>query len=104
MIDATLSASMSDPDAPRQLRLVLCRGHYCNLSRRADRLYGRLETLVRQMNESQQMTSVKLETANCLSVCGAGPNLIVYPAHDVFNAVELDQLEAILARYVPKPG
>lgn len=47
---------------------------------------------------------MKLETANCLSMCGAGPNLIVYPAHDVFNAVELDQLEAILARYVPKPG
>jgi len=101
MADEVAGTDMLKPGMPRRLRFVLCRGQYCNLGRRADQLYSRLEMLVREMNGDRQPARVKLETANCLSLCGAGPNLIVYPANAVFNGVTLDQLEAIAAEYAP---
>jgi (2Fe-2S) ferredoxin len=80
---------------PRRKRIVVCRGQYCNLGRRADKLLKRLEVLVDEVNGDQYPKPVKLETANCLSMCGAGPNLVIYPAGVVCNGVEEAMLEAI---------
>ena len=38
----------------------------------------------------------KLETARCLDMCGAGPNLVIYPACKVFNQLD----EATLAEVI----
>lgn len=77
--------------------MVLCRGQYCNLGRRADRLLAPLETRVAALNDAFGERRIRLETANCLSMCGAGPNLIVYPQGRVFNSLTESDLEAVLA-------
>lgn len=81
-------------------RIVLCRGQYCNMGRRADKLYKKLEILVDAINGDQYPKPIKLETANCLSMCGAGPNLVIYPEGVVCNGVSEEQLEGILERNV----
>jgi (2Fe-2S) ferredoxin len=85
---------------PRRQRLVLCRGQYCNMGRRADKLLKRLETLVDEVNGDQYPNPIKLEIANCLSMCGNGPNLIIYPEGIVFNGVEESALERIVADHL----
>lgn len=83
-----------------RLRIVLCRGPYCNLGRRADRLCQRLEAALDEINGDQYPRPVKLETANCLSMCGAGPNLVLYPDGKVFNHVEETALGPIIEDYL----
>jgi (2Fe-2S) ferredoxin len=87
-------------NTPRRKRIVLCRGQYCNMGRRADKLYPRLEKLVDEINGDQYPKPVKLEIANCLSMCGAGPNLIIYPEGIVCNGVEENMLEEIIDHYL----
>lgn len=82
----------------KKYRIVLCGGQYCNMSRRADKLYKKLETLVDALNGDQYPKPVKLEIANCLSMCGAGPNLVIYPENVICNGVSEADLEAILAQ------
>jgi (2Fe-2S) ferredoxin len=74
------------------------------MSRRADKLYKRLETLVEEVNGDQYPKPVKLEIANCLDMCGAGPNLVIYPAGVVCNGVEENMLDQIVAEHVRKCG
>lgn len=93
---------MNEPHRPAH-RIVLCRGEFCNLSRRADTLYKRLNEAVSAANVPGQPPCVGLRTANCLSMCGMGPNLVVYPEDDVFNRLDPDKLEQVIARYVKQP-
>jgi NADP-reducing hydrogenase subunit HndC len=86
--------------APRKIRVVLCRGQYCNMSRLSDALLKRLEPLIDSVNGDLYPRPVKLEIANCLSLCGAGPNLVIYPANIVFNHVEPDMLLDIVEQHV----
>lgn len=94
---------MSTPVPPRRIRVVLCRGQYCNMSRRADVLFKQLEPLVDAVNGDRYPKPVKLEIANCLNLCGAGPNLVIYPANVVCNQVEPDMLNEIIEQHVRKP-
>jgi (2Fe-2S) ferredoxin len=94
---------MSDTSTPHRKRIVLCRGQYCNLDRRADKLLKRLEALVDEINGDQYPKPVKLEIANCLSMCGAGPNLVIYPDGLVFNGVDEKMLDQIVNEYVRQP-
>jgi (2Fe-2S) ferredoxin len=87
-------------NTPQRKRIVLCRGQYCNMGRRADKLLKRLETLVDEVNGDQYPKPVKLEIANCLSMCGAGPNLIIYPEGIAFNAVDESALDQIVADHL----
>ncbi|HEX2621187.1 MAG TPA: (2Fe-2S) ferredoxin domain-containing protein [Phototrophicaceae bacterium] len=64
--------------SPLRRRVVVCRGQFCNESRRADRNLSILQPLIDELNAGQYPPPIKLETANCLSMCGAGPNLIIY--------------------------
>jgi len=83
-------------EQPRRKRIVLCRGQYCNIGRRADRLYQRLEEALAEINGDAFPKPVKLEIANCLSMCGAGPNLVVYPEGTILNHLDENQLEEFL--------
>jgi NADH:ubiquinone oxidoreductase subunit E len=68
------------------------------MGRRSDKLLTILEARIDELNGDQYPKPIKLETANCLSMCGAGPNLIVYPEGAVYNAVDEAMLEAIFER------
>jgi (2Fe-2S) ferredoxin len=86
---------MSD-NAQRRQRIVLCRGQYCNIGRRADKLCQILETALSEINGDQYSKPIKLEIANCLSMCGAGPNLVVYPQGTAFNHMDENALEELI--------
>ncbi len=85
---------MDDTARPRR-RIVLCRGQYCNLDRRADKLLAQLEPLLAQLNGDSSPPLVKLTTANCLSMCGAGPNCVVYPEDAVYNHLTAQAVTAL---------
>jgi (2Fe-2S) ferredoxin len=87
-------------NTPRRKRIVLCRGQYCNMGRRADKLYQRLDLLVAELNGDQYPKPIKLEIANCLDMCGAGPNLMIYPEGIACNGVEESMLEGIVEEYI----
>lgn len=88
------------PPMPARRRIVVCRGQFCNMDRRADKLLRRLEPLVDEINGGVYPKPVKLEIANCLSMCGAGPNIVIYPADEVFNHVTEALLETIIGEHV----
>ncbi len=91
---------MSDVPSPKRKRVVVCRGQYCNMGRRADKLLKRLEVLVDEVNGDRYPKPVKLEIANCLSMCGAGPNIVIYPAGEIFNGVDEAMLDGIVNAHV----
>lgn len=74
------------------------------MGRRADKLLKRLEILVDEVNGDCYPRPVKLEIANCLSMCGNGPNLIIYPDGVACNGVEEAVLERIVADYLKDEG
>ncbi len=78
-------------------RLVMCRGQYCNMDRRADKLIARLEPLLEDINGETYPPPIRLVTANCLSMCGAGPNAILYPTGEVFNGLDETKLLQLVA-------
>jgi NADH:ubiquinone oxidoreductase subunit E len=81
-------------DTPtRKKRVVLCMGEFCNMDRRAAKLLERLQPLIDAHNDAHPDQLVKLETARCLSMCGAGPNCVVYPDDVVFNHLTPEKLE-----------
>ena len=85
---------------PRRKRIVLCMGEFCNMSRRADQLYKQLQPCVAEANASG--ANLKLETARCLSMCGAGPNLVIYPDDLVFNKLDETKLAALMREHLPQ--
>jgi (2Fe-2S) ferredoxin len=87
---------MSDAP-PRRQRLVVCRGQYCNTGRRADALLKQLQPALDALNGDSYPQPIKLEIANCLSMCGAGPNIILYPEKLTFNNVDSAKLAEIIA-------
>src|SRR5688572_10041562 len=90
---------MTNPNLPAH-RIVLCRGEFCNLGRRADILHKRLQEAVNEANTACATPCVSLRTANCLSMCGAGPNMVVHPEDDVYNRLDPATLEGVIEKYV----
>jgi (2Fe-2S) ferredoxin len=80
----------------RRVRLVVCRGEYCNLGRRADALLKRLEPAVAALNDTASPHRIRLETANCLSMCERGPNCVIYPDDIVFNRLGSADVDAVI--------
>jgi (2Fe-2S) ferredoxin len=91
---------MSDIPNPKRKRVVVCRGQFCNMGRRADKLLKRLEVLVDEVNGDQYPKPIKLEIANCLSMCGAGPNIVIYPEGVICNGVDEAMLDGIVDKYL----
>lgn len=87
---------MSDRPNPKRKRLVVCRGQFCNMGRRADKLLKRLEVAVEEVNGGLYPKPLKPEIASCLSMCGAGPNMVIYPEGVVYNGVDEAMLETII--------
>lgn len=91
---------MSDAPSPKRKRVVVCRGQFCNMGRRADKLLKRLEVLIDEVNGDEYPKPVKLEIANCLSMCGAGPNMVIYPEGVVCNGVDETILDDIVEAHI----
>ena len=91
---------MGELPSPKRKRVVMCRGQYCNMGRRADKLLRRLEVMVDEINGDQYPKPVKLEIAICLSMCGAGPNIVIYTEGVICNGVDESMLDAIVDDYV----
>jgi (2Fe-2S) ferredoxin len=83
-------------------RIVLCMGEYCNLGRRADKLYKTLQPLVAELNGAAYPRCIKLETATCLSMCGQGPNLVLYPENISFNQLDEATLEKVIREHLAR--
>lgn len=95
---------MTNVEPPaRKKRVVLCCGQYCNMDGRADRLYKRLSALVDEINGDVYPRPIKLEIASCLSLCGAGPNLIIYPGALTYNGVTAAMLDQIVDEHLRPP-
>lgn len=91
---------MDTSEKPKRKRVVLCLGAYCNMDRRAKKLYDHLQPLIDEINGDAYPPPVRLETANCLSMCGAGPNLVIYPEALRFNEVDVAELQRIVAEFL----
>lgn len=90
-------------------RLVLCLGSHCNAGRRAAALEKILiERLGPRGPAWMSSGPLRWEIANCLSMCGAGPNLIVYPDdheyHHLDEAALRALLDELLAEVQPSDG
>jgi (2Fe-2S) ferredoxin len=98
--------AMSDqPGKPARRRFVLCMGQYCNQGKHAEPLYDRLcQELGDPGPAFMSRKLITWETANCLSMCGAGPNLVVYPEDADYHYLTLPALEDVLAKYLHPEG
>lgn len=86
-------------DRPRRRRIVLCMGAFCNVSGRAEPLYEGLHAAFGDPGPAFMAHGpVSWEVANCLDMCGAGPNLILYPENEDFHALDAARLQAIIDR------
>lgn len=80
-------------------------GPYCNQNGAAEPLYARLrEALGDPMPPFMSGAPVTWQTANCLSMCGGGPNLVVYPDEEVTNQLDIETLERIIERHTGEAG
>lgn len=79
-------------------RLVICRGIYCNQDKRADKNFQYLKPMLDAINAED--VKVKVEIATCLNMCGAGPNLAIYPDNIKCNHVDSDKLDEIIRDYL----
>jgi (2Fe-2S) ferredoxin len=84
-------------------RLVICRGQFCNMDRRGDKNLAAVEEALAD-RAPQDCAEVKLKTANCLSMCGAGPNAVLYPGNIAFNNLTQQGAKAIVEQYLTQPA
>jgi (2Fe-2S) ferredoxin len=91
---------MMSSSARPKYRVVLCMGEYCNLGRRADKLYKALQPMIAERNEGRETPLARLETARCLSMCGRGPNLVIYPDDSMYHNTQEADLKDILDRHL----
>ena len=73
-------------------------GQYCNNRRQAEPLYDHLTARLGELGPSwgAPPKPLKWEIANCLSMCGAGPNVLIYPDGTAYHHVDDAALEAIV--------
>ena len=80
-------------------RIVLCMGPYCNQGGQAEPLYNALAAVLGEPCPAfMARDPLHWETANCLSMCGAGPNLIIYPDETVLHHLDPGMLRAVIER------
>jgi len=87
-----------NPTPLQRKRIVLCMGEFCNMSRRSDKLYKQLQPLIAEAIANG--ANLKLETARCLTMCGAGPNLVIYPDNLIFNQLDEAKLAALFEAHL----
>ncbi len=94
--ETTHAASTTEPAAPTRRRIVICRGVHCNQSRRADKILQQVEPLIADLNAAAPHPRFKVEIAQCLSMCGGGPNAIIYPDRRILNGLTPEALVSII--------
>ena len=88
---------MTEDVRPRKPRIVLCMGPFCNQSGRAEPLYEYLTQVLGERGPAWAMKGrIRWEIANCLDMCGAGPNLIIYPGEETHHHLDRATLEVIV--------
>lgn len=87
-------------ETPEKKRLVICRGVYCNEGKRADQNFRLLKPLLDELNGDDYPPRIKVEIASCLSMCGAGPNIVIYPDNIACNGVDADLIPQIVDDYL----
>jgi len=80
-------------------RLVICRGQFCNMDRRGDKNLAAVEEALAN-RAPDAAVAVKLTTANCLSMCGAAPNAVLYPGNRAFNHLTPQGAREIVEQYL----
>lgn len=72
-------------------------GVYCNQGGKAEPLYQCLTANLGQRKPPWDRSSpVNWEIANCLSMCGAGPNMVIYPEDRTYNHLDLATLSGVV--------
>lgn len=70
------------------------------MDRRAAKLLPKLEAMLNEINnqnkENLDKPFLKLETARCLSMCGAGPNCVIYPEDIVMHGLTDEKLRKMV--------
>src|SRR5947209_8127037 len=91
---------------PRKRRLVLCMGAYCNRGGQAEPLYEMLRQRLGEIMPAWTARDKMLrwEIANCLSMCGAGPNIVVYPEDTAHHYVDEAALDRLLQELIALSG
>ena len=79
--------------APHRKRVLICMGPHCNVGKRAARNARILRNHLKDRYGDEAFLHVAVDFSGCLSMCGAGPNWIVYPGEVVCN--HIDDEEAV---------
>ena len=83
----------SNPQPKSRKQIAVCHGQYCSLDEYSARNLERLKELLEERGLSDE---VEIEISECMSMCGAGPNIILYPDDIVFHFVDEDEVERIV--------
>lgn len=80
-------------------------GAYCNLGGRAEPLHAQLCAAFGEPGPAFMARGpVSWEVASCLDMCGAGPNLILYPEDEAHHALDAERLQQIIGRLRDERG
>jgi len=98
---------------PRRLTVMVCRGPTCGERRNSAALHAKLEEFIAARGLAPRVT---LAWETCFGHCMRGPNVLVYDTDEVrgwqvyagldapsavlYNRVEVDELERLLARHL----
>ena len=81
---------------PFEHHFLVCTGARCNNENRGDERGEMIRGDLKDLNKSLgRKKTVRVCSVSCLDLCDHGPNMIAYPAGDVFS--HLDRASAIRA-------
>ena len=84
----------------QKIRLVLCKGKTCNANGDAEPLYARMVEALGEPSDFRCKKHVRWEIANCLSLCGSGPNLMLFPEFKHYDRTNPKKLEKIIQEFI----
>jgi (2Fe-2S) ferredoxin len=74
------------------------------MDRRAAKLLPTLQAMLDELNAQNAVHPdkpfLKLETARCLSMCGAGPNCVIYPEDIVTHGLNDEKLRRMVEEHL----
>lgn len=76
--------------------IMICTGPYCSANKRAK---TNIEKLRRLLDETGADT-VSIETTGCMSMCGAGPNVVICPDEIIYHHVDEDVVKDIVRTHL----
>lgn len=84
----------------QKLRLVLCMGKNCNARGDAEPLYERLVARLGEPHDFRSKALARWEIANCLNLCGSGPNLMLFPHFIHYDRTTLKKMDRIIDEFI----